>query len=485
MIKLEFAAIMGAMVGRAFPVLTATAMLLVWLFGGGCFNTQPQSITVEGRVKGNNGNYQSLPDFTISLSHSAAGTEPRLVFKPEPGVLQDIKQVILSATTSTGLPFNESWHFISITHVGQRPGATPAIVQFSQEPGFLDRNVGEMAWLRIRKNDVHLPSDSFSNFAPASIRGGGTTLLARVEDDDFILPWNRPQGTPLENMPLTATLRPLADAGGSDPFDMQSLTSTLLNNIALIAADAAQDHSARITEHRIAIVPHMPSTSDGSHDSLPGICFIYEGSMETALGRLTLSVPLTINWFRDATGGLTVTLDPLGAPALGQTQVNDKRVTVTSTDADFVHNFGENIRQSVSSAITMAAMPTGAGGIPITSFLALLFTESMIRPSGGLPSNFSLLAIPQDETVSGAPSNVAMTMGEITVADLTLPVAGGLPCGIGAAAAVPGGRGARVVCLAGGGVTIFQNKNAAGTQVRRFDLPVPTDVLPFKLILLK
>jgi hypothetical protein len=476
---------MGCMVFRALPFLAATAILAVWILGGGCLNTQPKSITVEGRVKGNNGNYQPLPDFTMSLSHTAAGTEPHLVFKSEPGMLQDIKQVTLSATASTGLPFNESWHFICITHPGQRPGANPAIVEFSQEPGFVDRNVGEIAWLRIRKNDVHLPSDSFSNFASASIRGGGTCLLARVEDDDFVLPWHRAQGTALENMPLSATLRSLADAGGSDPFDMQSLTSTLLNNIAVIAADAAQDHSARITEHRIAVVPHMPSTSDGNHDSLPGICFIYEGSMETALGHLTLSVPLTINWFRDATGTLTVTLDPLGAPALGQIQVNDKRVTVTSTDADFIHNFGESIRQSVSNAITMATMPTGPGGIPITSFLALLFTESTIRPSGGLPSNFSLLAIPEDETVSGAPSNVAMKMGEITVTDLTLPVAGGLPCGIGAAGAVPGGRGARVICATGGGVTVFQNKNAAGTQVHRFDLPLPADVLPFKLVLLK
>lgn len=476
---------MGGIVVRAFTILTATATFLVWLLGGGCLNTQPKSIAVEGRVKGNNGNYQSLPDFTMSLSHTADGTEPHLLFRPEPGMLQDIKQVTLSATASTGLPFNESWHFICITHQGQRPGASPAIIEFSQEPGFIDRNVGEMAWLRIRKNDVHLPSDSFSNFAPASIREGGTCLLARVEDDDFVLPWHRAQGTALENMPLTATLRPLADAAGSDPFDMQSLTSTLLDNIAVIAADAAQDRSAHITEHRIAIVPHMPSTSDGSHDPLPGICFIYEGSMETVLGHLTLSVPLTVNWFRDVTGTLTVTLDPLGAPALGQIQVNDKRVTVISSDADFIHNFGESIRQSVSSAITMATMPTGPGGIPITSFLALLFTESTIRPSGGLPSNFSLLAIPEDETVSGAPSNVAMKMSEITVTDLTLPVAGGLPCGIGAAAAVPGGRGARVVCTTGGGVTILQNKNAAGTQVRRFDLPAPTDVLPFKLVLLK
>src|SRR4029077_12035103 len=232
------------MVSRALPFLTATAILAVSLLGGGCFNTQPMSITVEGRVKGNDGNYQALPDFSMSLSHTAAGTEPHLLFKTEPGMLQDIKQVTLSATASTGLPFNESWHFICITHPGQRPGANPVIVQFSQEPGFIDRNVGEMAWLRIRKNDVHLPSDSFSNFAPASIREGGTCLLARVEDDDSVLPWHRAQAAALENMPLTATLRPLADAAGLDPFDMQSLTSTLLNNIAVIAADAAQDHSA-------------------------------------------------------------------------------------------------------------------------------------------------------------------------------------------------------------------------------------------------
>jgi hypothetical protein len=444
--------------------------------------TLPPSIDVSGRVQGVDGTGQAVTDFVLSLRHTQPAPEPHLAYRRSG--MQDVRRIALAATASTGLPFNEEWHFIHLSRDAQRPGAEPVLLEFSGEPGWVSDHVGDLAWLVIRKNDVSLPSDSFSNFPPASLRSAGATILARVETDDPVLPWTRATCSEPEAMPLSATLRSLAPPGQTDCFDMQSLTSALLNNIAVTVADAAQVNNARVTLHRMAIVPHVPSTPAGRDAPLPGIGFVYQAALEPTVGGegvgsftgpLMVSVPLTLHWARDAiaNGRLVVMLDPINA-FVGQSRVNANRVTVHANDGTIAAAVAQSLRQTVSDAIAAARLPTGPAGIPLTSFLELLFTESLVRPTGGLPANFSLLAVPENRTVSGAPQNIAMTMGPIAITTVTplTPLPGGLDA-------------LTVVTGAGGAVSVLRNLNAAGTRVRRFDLPAPLEPLPFSLILLK
>jgi hypothetical protein len=441
--------------------------------------TQPASIDVSGRVQGVDGTGQAVTDFVLSLRHTQPAPEPHLAYRRSG--MQDVRRIALAATASTGLPFNEEWHFIHLSRDAQRLGAEPVLLEFSGEPGWVSDHVGDLAWLVIRKNDVSLPSDSFSNFPPASLRSAGATILARVETDDPVLPWTRATCGMVEAMPLSATLRALAPPGQTDCFDMQSLTSALLNNIAVKVAEAAQANNAQVTLHRMAILPHVPSTPTGREAPLPGIGFVYQAALEPTVGGagvgsftgpLMLSVPLTLHW-ATPDGGLRLMLDPIDAFA-GHARVNANRVTVHANDGTITAAFAQSLRQTVSDAIATATMPTGPADIPLTAFLELLFTESLVRPTGGLPANFSLLAVPENRTVSGAPLNIAMTMGPIAITNVS-PLT-----------PLPGGRGARtVVTGAGGAVSVLTNLNTAGTLVRRFDLPAPLEPLPFSLILLK
>jgi hypothetical protein len=445
-------------------------------------STLPPSIEVAGRVQGVSGTGQAVPDFVVSLRHTQPAPEPRLAYRRGPSI-QNVRRISLEATASTGLPFTEDWHFIHLASVAQRPGEEPVLVEFSGEPGWVKEHAGNLAWLVIRKNDLSLPSDNFSNFPPASLRRGGATVLARVEDDDPVLPWSRATCGQLEAMPLTVTLRTLAPPGEVDCFDMQSLTSALLNNIAVTVATAANASNAGVTQHRMIIVPHVPSTPAAGRAPLPGIGFVYQATLEPTVGgigvapftgSLTISVPLTLHWLRAANGSLFVMLDPLGPASPQATMVNANRVTVHAIDGTIAAGAAQSLRLAVTAAIAAAPMPTGPGGIPLTSFLELLFTESLVRPSGGLPANFSLLAVPENRAVEGAPQNIAMTLGPIVITDTT------------PAAPLPGGRGARtVVTGVGGAVSVLLNLNAAGTSVRSFALPAPAEPLPFKLILLK
>jgi hypothetical protein len=460
--------------------LLAIAVLAL-LSGCGSIQTQPPSIDVSGRVSGVSGTGATVPDFVLSLAHTQPAPEPHLAFKGDPGI-QDVRSISLAATASTGLPFAEEWHFIHISNSAQRPGGQPVILEFTGDPGWLRANVGDLAWLIVRKNDIALPSDTFSNFTSQPPHASGTTILARVEDDDPVLPWTRATCDATQAMPLSATLRPLAPAGGADCFDMQSLTSALLNNIAIAVTNALIARGdARATGHSIAIVPHVPSKPVAGGAPLPGFGFVYRTTLEPVVnssgvgaftGTLTVSVPITSHWRRTSTGTLTSMLDPVLVFA-DQTMMSPTRVTVNAVDGSISAAFANSVRTGVAAAVTAAPLPTGPGGIGLPAFLDLLFTLSMIQPSGGLPENFSLLAIPENRTLTGTPQNIAMTMGPIPFVNTTL------------ATPAPGGVGARTTAIVGGAATVTQNLNAAGTSVRVFTMPAPTEPMPFRLVLLK
>jgi hypothetical protein len=166
-------------------------------------------------------------------------------------------------------------------------------------------------------------------------------------------------------------------------------------------------------------------------------------------------------------------LDPLST-LLHQTLVNTDRVTVSALDGTITAAFAQTLRDEVAEAVETMPMPTGPSDIPVTSFLGLLFTESFTRPTGGLPANFSLLAVPENRQILGAPRNIAMTVGQITVGEGTR------------SPGLPGGNNARTVATTlAGTVRVTKNLNAAGTEFRQFSLPAPAEPLPFQLILLK
>lgn len=473
---------------RVLQRLALLTTLAVVSMSANCprIDVQPPSIDVEARVHGVDGAGRPTPDFIQAMRHDGAGSAPRLVYASNVSVM-DVQNLRLTAVASTGLPFQEEWHLLHVTHTSQRPGDDPVFLEFTRDRGWLNAHLGNLAWLTMRKNDVHLPSEFFSRFPPSSLRRGGSFILARVEDDDPFLPWVNSSGcTARANVPFAISLRPPSPTG-IDCFDMQTLASVVLNQFAVIVTNAALDNSARVVRHRLAVIPHIPTVpapptpTVSSTPPLPGFGFIYTADLEPMIagipagsftGTLSISVPLTVSFLRFGADGFFIGVDPLTLTA-GTRQVNDERITVQATDGTIAAGLAESVRGSVVAAVTTATLPSGPGGISFTSFLELLFAETLMDHRG-VPVDFSILAIPDDRTVPGAPLNVALSQPAIPVTEG--PVSPPLP----------GGLGARTVTTTpSGAVLVTLNMNPAGSVARVFTIQTPREELPFRLLLLR
>lgn len=450
--------------------------------GGGGLNIQPSSIVVEGRAKGKDGANRPIADSVLSLRHDADNQEPRLVYDNFANVSQ-LERITLAGTRFTGLPFQEEWHYLVTTHTWTRPGSDIVPVIASGDRSWVRNHKGNLAWLVVRHENLALPSDSFSAFS--GLNEAGSAVLARRENDDPVLPWVRNDNCDLFSaLPIEASLRPPAANGASDCFDMQSFTSAMLNQIAVTVEDKIADFNnssdpiqslvnARVTEHRIYFVPHVPE------GPFPGFGFIYETSLEAdfvgiTAARLTISIPITFHWMRAAIGGkFTVNIDPLGPAFPGAPLVNDTRIAVSTLRGDLAEGTLEQIRTKIVAGIQSAPMPTGPLNISFDSLLSTAFALYFLPGNDRLSANFSILALPEDQTIAGTPSNLVMRMGALAVSDIT------------PTPAQAGGNNARTITIDGAGrVVVLQNLNNAGTRARLFRLPAPQELLPIKLYLL-
>ena len=444
---------------------------------------QPSSIVVEARAKGRDGVNVPVADAVLSLRHDANGQEPRLVYR-DFGNVPTLKQLTLAGTTSTGLPFQEEWHFLVMSRQRIQPGSDVVPVIASGDHGWVRDHMGELAWLVVRHQDRALPSDNFSAFQ--GVRSAGMMVLARREDDDRALPWVRNEACTLFSvMPMTASLRPPPARGAPDCFDMQSFTSAIFNHTAVTVEDRIADLNnstdpvrslikARVVGHRISFVPHVPA------GGFPGFGFIYQASIEAdfpglTAASLTISVPISLHWMRDAIDGrFSVNIDPLGPALPGAPLVNASRIAVSTLDGDLAEGSLEDIRRQVVEGVQTASMPTGPLGIPFDSLLSASLGEFFLPQGENLPANFSVLALPEDQEIVGTPSSLVMRMGPLTVSDTTVEPG------------QPGGLGARNAAVDGDGrVVVLRNRNATGTSVRSFRLPAPTEVLPIRLYMLR
>lgn len=450
----------------AFVVLSACGPLAV----------QPPSVVVEARISGVDGNHQPIPDAVADLRHGTPGG-PRTVYRRDLPV-QHIESARLAATASTGLPFAEEWHLLQLSREGQRPGADPVLAEHTGDRGWVRSHTGDLTWVTLRKNDLSLPSDQFDAFPPVSLRPAGALVLTRVEDDDPVLPWTATDCAATTQMPLSATLRPVGTADGVDCFDLESLSSLLLDQLAVVVSHAARERSARARTHALSVVPFVPTPGGPSGPDAPGIGFVYRTTLEPVAGdsglapftgTLTLSVPITLVFTR-LNGVVRTTLDPIGTALPGApVLVNAARVTVTAVDGSISDAFAGSLLAGVTAAVQTTALPTGPAGIPMLGFLDLLFGLTVL--GGNVPADFSVVALPADRTVAGAPDTTALRMGEIASSTRTVDPGR------------PGGRGARRVFVGGDGrVRISENLNREGTRVRDSTLPLVQEALPFDLV---
>jgi hypothetical protein len=454
----------------------------LWLFASWCLlglvgcktiKVLPPSAVVEGRISGQNGIHQPVEDVLISLRHDGTSAG-RNVYRPDIPI-QSVQSARLAMSVGTGLPFPEQWHLLLLSRGNPRPGSDDrSPTEFTEDPGWVRSHTGELAWLSLRRDELALPG-SYYELPATSLRSGGALVLSRVEDDDPILPWISSDCVRLATLPLSATLRPLDVAGVGDCFDMQSIASLILNQLALTITEAVSAHPIRAVSHSVAIVPHITTPVDG-RETRPAIGFIYRTTLEPLIlgrgagpltGTATLSVPIT--WvFARVRGSLETRLDPITLTAVGN---NTSRITVSAAPDSIASGFADQLRREVVNGISRMPTPTGPGGIPIDSYLDFLLERTVLSGDLRLPADFGVLALPTGN-VGFVPDTTALRMGEITFVDSDHSAPG-----------LAGGRGARTVNILDGRVEVLVNLNRSGTRVRQFRLPTPSEPLPFKLVI--
>ncbi|MCB0316971.1 MAG: hypothetical protein KDH84_27565, partial [Calditrichaeota bacterium] len=158
---------------------------------------QPPSISVKGEVHGKGPAGNSVAPDTLSLTHdpALAPLPPRVAYHAATGIA-GVDSLVLQATASTGLPFQEDFFLLNLSHEIE-----PGIGTVTDAPGWVRNHVGNLAIIPIRKDDITLPRNRFSAFNSTTPQWAGATWLARVEDNDREIPWivseNAPNSFPL------------------------------------------------------------------------------------------------------------------------------------------------------------------------------------------------------------------------------------------------------------------------------------------------
>jgi hypothetical protein len=128
---------------------------------------------------------------------------------------------------------------------------------------WLRSHSGDLAILWRRKHDVSLPDHAFDGFPPAPLRFAGAASLARLEDDDRVVPWVLRAGPPTcRAIALAAALVPPEPGDAVDCFDLKTGAGMVLTQLAVRVTQGLDQADVPLTtlaalEHGLQIVPHL------------------------------------------------------------------------------------------------------------------------------------------------------------------------------------------------------------------------------------
>ena len=440
---------------------------------------QPPSISVKGEVHGKGPAGNSVAPDTLSLTHdpALAPLPPRVAYHAATGIA-GVDSLVLQATASTGLPFQEDFFLLNLSHEIE-----PGIGTVTDAPGWVRNHVGNLAIIPIRKDDITLPRNRFSAFNSTTPQWAGATWLARVENNDREIPWiiseNAPNSFPL---PLSQTLVAPPSGESSDRFDLQTLVTMFLANIAGDVTAAVMDMdlpvvSANANNHRVYVVPHVPFEATAA----PGFGLIYSVDVNVRLGvqigRMTVYVPISFHFSRTGGTNYEISVDPLSSISAGW--VNSDRVLVEYGGL-IPPNVAEDVRDGVLETFADFELPE----LPVATITspdstvtpvmtpfedALALILSLVAPnSSTVPADYNIIALPEVRaTLSGPISNLAVQMPFVTITTI----------------AAGGSTIAGTTVDASGRVTITAPIDSATFRITRLE-PVVT-VNRFKLVFLE
>ncbi len=465
-------------------------------FIAGCTSIPDPRITVMGSLHGEDGAYMPVESVDLFVTHQPDVPLPRV--DTELHGMQDLKSVSMSVSESQGFPFdNEEFAFLSLSRGVPRVGEEESVVvELTADNLWVRRHRGDLAVLRLRKDDVSLPTTEFDDFDAAGMRPAGASWLARLESDDRRIPWIiEPAAGNCTAVPLVASLSAPTAGQTVDCFDLSTLANMFFANLAVTVVEELDKADLPVPvsagQHRFYLVPHLEL--EGENDTYLGFGFLYEARISlnmigAALATIKATVPISIHFVPvDPPGAnpprLELLIDPVGAPASTIPWANIDRVTVEYEDGPINGFLAEQVRQTVVDALSGFVLPPVAvASTELTAGEALSLLISMTAPRPAIvspyPDDFNVIALPEQRvTLDATLSNQVLSYGSVTTSVTYDNLAG---------PAAPDMTGTVVTAVdAAGRVTKTTMINNTGT-IRRVTTLFPVNRhTPFELVFLE
>lgn len=180
-------------------IAAATTIASIVLSACNGVEIQDQMVTATGRVTGTDGTGAPAQPVALTLTHDPGVSSPRVVVAS--GGLQNVTGLEV-AVQRTGIPLAESFVLLNISQPTLQPeGNDPnASVAGGADSTFVRRNIGDLAENVVDTALLDAPlSHTVGGLPPAvpagelsPVRTAGTTVFARIEEDDFRLPFSDP-----------------------------------------------------------------------------------------------------------------------------------------------------------------------------------------------------------------------------------------------------------------------------------------------------
>jgi hypothetical protein len=338
--------------------LTRSNVLMV-LIAVGFISTACGKITITGKSKGAGDDASEVRMTRGDVDSIGTLRLIGLEGQAEEKILRDPAFQLKVEVTGNPEDLKETYHFlVAVQGEGSFSGGT------SEDRKFIVNNIGKLVHLSRRQGDDDQETAMSGRFHV------GTTSMAIVQDGDRVVPWTVQQSDAGNRcLPL----------GGSDCFDMKSLTKKLFRSISDTVVETVTDNvpNGRVTDQALHFVPRI--VHKGHEDSgrrARGFGFVYEATIETPIGAVNVLVPVSILFlFSERT--YVVDIDPLSFGNSAPHPENLNRIFVKALPGpNLIFLLEGTIRDNIVDGIKEAEMPELVAGVEFSTTLLLGFNTA-------------------------------------------------------------------------------------------------------------
>lgn len=359
---------------------------------------QQQSVTVTGSIIGEDGAYTPVDPVNLTLTHIPNGVSSARVIESGTGIQN--QQALKLSVNRTGIPLTEEYWFMNISRMEPRPGSElPMPVQSTGDFLWLQKNVGDLAILGLRPDQLDSPLSDSLSFDPTSwLRLSGNSYLNRVHSDDILIPFSDPTAV-IDVSRLTSGIA----AGFS------SIITEVVDNLWYVTPGGS-DGAGDITMYFVPHILHSTLTLPARNVKGIGLVLRFTANVTIGINITEFKVYIPISILMEpvpATGGgqrYDVFLDPFSLIGALNPPDNLNRITVTASGL-FDQAIANTVRTQIVDAINNMSTADLENLELLAEGLAALI-NSFRQANTSIPGDWDIIFLPPRQLRGGVHKNI-------------------------------------------------------------------------------